>query len=178
MSHQSPVCTPKAFCYTFRLCLKQLWKKANKQNCANPIIDNHLSFFLSFLFNMNDTFFYKDAKQKLEEQMNRMISCDKDLKKVEPRSRSVGAESRSVGSRYFHSRFFTCNWSIVEQRKQVKDIHSEESGHWRILTRILQLYGKSCKSWTSYQRVKASCQQIKWYQGNHKSHVYQCVISL
>ena len=38
--------------------------------------------------------------------MRGMISFDKNLRKVEPRSRSVGAEARSVGDRYLYFKFF------------------------------------------------------------------------
>jgi len=77
----------------------------------------------------------EDAKQKLEEQMNRMISCDKDLKKVEPRSRSVGAESRSVGSR---TKKTSARYSFRRERS-LEDIDKDIATIWKELQELDQL---------------------------------------
>ena len=78
----------------------------------------------------------------------------KDLRKVEPRSRSVGAESRGSDARYCLSWFLPSKLSLVDQRDQVQDTHSEGSAPWRTLTRILPLYGESCKSLINYPTIK------------------------
>ena len=82
--------------------------------------------------------------------MKEMISGNKDVRKVEPRSRSVGAESRNVGARYEHfTTLVTSALLIIDQRGQMQDIPSEENAPWKTLTRILQPFGRSCKSLTN-----------------------------